>query len=548
MNMTSSSPRSRVRRLLALSLLLICITSATVASAAPRPVPATARQAPATPALIDRAFARGEISSDQRLLYLVYAVYDFGKLPPQYRGRPGWSATMAVRDINQARQALASGKATFSPELRAVLQAARPQAATICDTEDGPTTLDTAHFRVVHGTVDGLTAQQYADAIEATYAAEITGYGWAEPPLSANNSFGKYPVQISDIGAQVYGYVTTPGGSYTGTVGDNPNTLPVETDALASCMVVNSNMLQFANNDLDAALLALKVTMGHEYFHAVQYGNGDPDSQEAPVWFESTAAYVEDEVLPTAHDNYQYLYPNLTIGMPKQNGDSTEYSMWPLFRYAAERNGGLGTATGGAALMKAMWASIGAGQPAIKAYDDALKTKGTNLNSTFHNFAVSMRFMKGCASAAPYCFSDAAGILANKGSLPSDQGAVAAVGGSYTGVISNTYAANWVGLPSTGSYSIQLNNTSTGGILRASVVADMGDSLIVTPFPAQATAGNSTSLPSYTVPTGATSVVLVITNEQISADLSVLDADAYEVSTGQAAELDQFVFLPFISR
>jgi hypothetical protein len=234
--------------------------------------------------------------------------------------------------------------------------------------------------------------------------------------------------------------------------------------------------------------------------------------------------------------------------MPKQNGDSTEYSMWPLFRYAAERNGGLGTAAGGAALMKAMWASIGAGEPAIKAYDDALKAKGTSLNTTFHNFAVSMRFMKGCASAAPYCFSDGAGILANKGGLPSNQGAVAAIGGSYTGVISNTYAANWVGLPSTGSYSIQLSNTSAGGILRASVVADMGTSLVVTSFPAQATAGNSTSLPSYTVPTGATSVVLVVTNEQISADLAALDADSYEVSTGQAAVLDQFVFLPLISR
>ncbi len=149
--------------------------------------------------------------------------------------------------------------------------------------------------------------------------------------------------------------------------------------------------------------------------------------------------------------------------------------MWPLFRYAAERNGGLDTAAGGAALMKAMWANIAAGQPAITAYDGALKTKGTDLNTTFHSFAISMRFMKGCATAAPYCFSDGPGILANKGSLPGNQGAVAAVGGSYSGTVSNTYAANWVSLPSTGTYSVQLNNTSTGGILRASIVADMGD-------------------------------------------------------------------------
>jgi hypothetical protein len=548
MNMSLSSLRLHTRRLLALCVLLLCVASCLSASASLRPASAAARQAPTTPALIDQAFARGEISSDQRLLYLVYAVYDFGRLPAQFRGRPGWSATMVVREINQVRQALASGAATFSPELRAALQSARPQAATVCDTEDGPSTLDTTHFHIVYGAINGLTAQQYADAIEATFATEITSYGWAEPPLSNNNPFGKYPVQVSDIGDQVYGYVTSPGGNYTGTVGDNPNTPAVETSALASCMVVNSNMLQFANSGPAAALLALKVTMAHEYFHAVQYGNGDPDPAEQVVWYESTAAYVEDEVLPTAHDNYQYLYPNLTVGLPMQQDNNAQSSMWPLFRYAAERNGGLNTAAGGAALMKAMWASIGAGQPAIKAYDDALKAKGTSLNTTFHDFAISMRFMKGCASAAPYCFSDGAGILAGLGSLPTDQGAVATVGGSYTGMVSNTYAANWVGLPSSGAYSIQLNNTSSGGILHASVVANMGDSLVVTALPGLATANNSTSLASYTVPTGATSVVLVITNEQISADLGALGVDSYQVSTGAAVAFDHFVYLPSITR
>ena len=135
-------------------------------------------------------------------------------------------------------------------------------------------------------------------------------------------------------------------------------------------------------------------------------------------------------MLATSHDNYQYLYPNLTVGLPMQDGNNAEYSMWPLFRYAAERNGGLNTAAGGSALMKSMWASIGAGQPAITAYDDALKAKGTNLNDTFHNFAISMRFLKECASAAPYCFSDLAGILNKLGSLPSNQGAVAASAGT----------------------------------------------------------------------------------------------------------------------
>ena len=115
-------------------------------------------------------------------------------------------------------------------------------------------------------------------------------------------------------------------------------------------------------------------------------------------------------------------------------------------------------------------------------------------------------------------------------------------------MISNTYAANWVSLPSSGAYSIQLNNTSTGGVLHASIVADMGNSLVVTSFPALANAGNSTTLPSYTVPNGATSVVLVITNEQISANLSALEADSYQVSTGDAVAFSNFISLPLITR
>ena len=93
-------------------------------------------------------------------------------------------------------------------------------------------------------------------------------------------------MQISDIGAQVYGYVTYAGGQLHRSIGDNPNTTAVETSAVASCMVVNSDMLQFANGDPAGGLLALKVTMGHEYFHAVQYGNGDPDAQEQTVWYQ----------------------------------------------------------------------------------------------------------------------------------------------------------------------------------------------------------------------------------------------------------------------
>lgn len=531
-----------VRSALLLGSLLLALI------AAPAPVPAAALSTgPTTPALIDQAFARGAITGDQRLTYLIYAVRDPGRLPASLLGRGGWSATMVLREINRARQSLAGGRAVFSPALRAALASPTPQAATVCDTEDGANTINTVHFHIVYDSVNTLTAQQYANALEETFSTEIGTYGWAQPPLSDNNPFGRFPVQISAIGDQTYGYVTSPGGSYTGTVGDNPNTAANETAALASCMVVNSDMLQFANGNAQAALLALKVTMAHEYFHAVQFGTGDPDTAEDAVWFESTAAYVEDEVLPEAHDNYQYLYPDLTVSLPKQAGNNAQYSMWPLFRYAAERNGGL-QSTAGTSLMKAMWANIAAGEPAIIAYDNALRSKGSSLDDTFHRFAASLRFMKPCSTGTPLCFSDGGDIVTSKGGVPDNQGAIANIGQGYTGSLPNTYAANWIGLPSTGSYAVQLNNTSSSGKLHASIVADMGDSLVITGLAGTAGAGQSLTIGSYIVPDGAAGVVLVITNEQVSFDSANSAVSSYQVGTGTAAELDQFTFLPWATK
>lgn len=516
--------------------------------AAPAPVPAAARSArPTTPELIDQAYARGAISGDQRLTYLIYAVRDISRVPAALVGRGGWSATIVLREINRARQTLAGGRAAFSPALRAALESPTPQAATVCDTEDGANTINTTHFHIVYGSINTLTAQQYAGALEETFSTEIGTYGWAQPPLSDNNPFGRFPVQISPIGNQTYGYVTSPGGSFTGTVGDNPNTAAIETAALASCMVVNSDMLQFANGNAQAALLALKVTMAHEYFHAVQFGTGDAGGAEESVWLESTAAYVEDEVLPEAHDNYQYLYPDLTVSLPKQDGNDAQYSMWPLFRYAAERNGGLQSATG-TSLMKAMWANIAAGEPAITAYDNALGSKGTSLDDTFHRFAASLRFMKPCATSTPFCFSDGGDIVTSRGGTPANQGAIASIGGGYTGALPNTYAANWIGLPPSGTYAVQLTNTSGSGELHASIVADLGDSVAVTGLAGTAGAGQSLTIGSYTVPDGAASVVLVITNEQVSLDPANIITSSYQVSTGTAAELDQFTYLPWAAR
>ncbi len=477
---------------------------------------------PSTPQLIEAAYQRGEISAEQRLLYLAYAVYEYASLPEQFHSNAPWWGTQVVAEIKVAATEMNSdpGLSVSQPARAEIERLLSPQAATVCDVNDGANNTDSTNFHVNYGAIGGgLSISDYTTSLETTFATEVTSYGWAKPPLCTasactnDNPWDRYPVQVSSLGGGLYGYVTYPGGSYTGFIGNNPNTTATETVALASCMVLNSDYSGFPGG----ALFSVQVTAAHEFVHSIQYGYGDPPSfDEDDIWYESIAAYMEDEVYDAANDNYQYLYPSFTSCMGEFSGDV--YSDWLFFRYAAERTGGTNVAGGGEDVAQAFWANVSLGQTGLGAYNNALSTKGANLNDIYHNYAIASRFMKSCPASSPYCFEEAAGYVSAAGT-PANQGSVASVPGSYTGSVSNHYALNWVGLPASGTYAVILaNNSASSGTLRASVVANTPSGLVVTAVPGLANASGMITLPSYSVPSGATSVVVVITNQQKTAD------------------------------
>src|SRR5262245_16631998 len=55
-----------------------------------------------TPTLIDQAFDRGEITDEERLLYLAYALYEYKSLPPQYLSSVGWFSDVVVGELIEA--------------------------------------------------------------------------------------------------------------------------------------------------------------------------------------------------------------------------------------------------------------------------------------------------------------------------------------------------------------------------------------------------------------------------------------------------------------
>jgi len=74
-----------------------------------------------TPELIGKAHARGEITEEERLLYLAYAIYEYESLPSRFRGNAGWRGTSTVMELHKAANS-PSGLCSMSPHIRSELQ------------------------------------------------------------------------------------------------------------------------------------------------------------------------------------------------------------------------------------------------------------------------------------------------------------------------------------------------------------------------------------------------------------------------------------------
>jgi hypothetical protein len=78
-----------------------------------------------TPDLIQLAFIRGEITEEQRLLYLAYALGDYENLPTQYHSNYPWSGTFIIMELREAvtsKSVMCKLSPFAQSELRRVLQ------------------------------------------------------------------------------------------------------------------------------------------------------------------------------------------------------------------------------------------------------------------------------------------------------------------------------------------------------------------------------------------------------------------------------------------
>ena len=73
-----------------------------------------------TPSLITLAFERGEITEEERWLYLAYALYEYKSLHPQYLSNVEWFGDFVARDLYEVVDSPAK-LCSMSPHVRSEL-------------------------------------------------------------------------------------------------------------------------------------------------------------------------------------------------------------------------------------------------------------------------------------------------------------------------------------------------------------------------------------------------------------------------------------------
>lgn len=446
------------------------------------------RAEPPTSVLIERAVARGEISRQTGDLYLARSLGpDWDEVPPAYRSDSPWHGTLPLLRLRQRLESMAPGPARA--ELRAALHPGPSFSS--CDVDmGGPDAIDSAFFHIHYNDLTiggGLDVSDYATSLDTAWTKEVSVFGWAAPPLPGGAT--RYPVIIAALGPGLYGFVAP-----TGVVGNNPNTTWNEGDAETSCMALNENYTGFPS--LPQA--SLDATTAHEFNHSIQFGYGALAGANVAddVFIEGGATWMEDEVFDGSNDNYNYLWPVFEDDMGQYIDGPTDspYEYWVTFRGMSEPYG-TGVAGGGEDIMQRFWELTSQPPPAmasnLEAMDMALEAKGTSLGLAYHAYAIAVKFAKACGGGYqyPHCLEEGPAYVVAAGPTPTH--AVAQLNAMYQGSLPDNYSLNWISLPGNTEFQVSLQNTSSGGQFRASVVCDTGAGLVITPFDILADAGET---------------------------------------------------------
>lgn len=217
--------------------------------------------------------------------------------------------------------------------------------------------VDDSDLSAVPDYVENLA--RYADS---SWRKEVIQMGYLPPPTDGD---GKYDIYTQEI--PYYGY----------TEGETPG--PAPWNDYTSFIVVHRNFLGFPpNNDPEGPQKgAMKVTIAHEFHHAVQFAY----SAFNQTWFyEVTSTWMENVVFDEVDDNYNYLYSFFSQPQTSLTDESIHmYGSFIWNSYLAQNFG--------ADLIRQAW-QANISTPATTSLDNVLAGHGSNLRTEYGRFTL----------------------------------------------------------------------------------------------------------------------------------------------------------------
>jgi len=201
---------------------------------------------------------------------------------------------------------------------------------------------------------------QVALAADSTYRFEVNSWGFPEPP--PDNGLGGD--DLYDI------YITSADGNYGFTY---PETELVD-DKYSSFMEIHYSFSNFYTKGLDAA----RVTVAHEFHHAIQIGNYINRYSLDGFFYELTSTSMEEFVYDDVNDYYQYIHSYFSStynAFPNQSGyNLVIWNIYLVKNYGFE-------------ILREQWERMPA-QRAMYAISNSLVFKGTSFAKEYNKFGI----------------------------------------------------------------------------------------------------------------------------------------------------------------
>jgi len=317
------------KRLISVIVTLLLLVSATIAEADSRP--SSANQ------LLLSDYQDGKIDREEYYFRLLQTIYEPEMLPVEYtssKAEPVKCATPIIMEIRQQWDDLSaefkSTAARFDIRPDTELEYVSPDGffRLHYDTAFGgatpPVPLDDLDSSLVPDFVELMAS--YADS---AWRQIVLNFGYERPPsdgtLGGDSLYDLYFDQF-----QYYGL--TSGDFFVSSPCDN---------SYSSHITLHHTFLSFPpNQDPDGNQKgSMKVAIAHELYHAVQFYY---DAYLDTWWAEQTAVWMEDEVYPIVHDNYNYFdefWPFPEMSLLEEGEWLHPYGsfVWP--KYLAENYG-----------------------------------------------------------------------------------------------------------------------------------------------------------------------------------------------------------------